>query len=123
MIHGSVNARREATIRLLVRGPHGQEQDVDAVIDTGFTGQLTLPTALVVGLGLVGRGHGRAILADGSSVLYDVHEASLLWDGQPRRVMAEPAAAEALVGMEPLDGYELRIQAIAGGSVTIEALP
>jgi hypothetical protein len=36
MITGIVTVRREAIIRVLVHGPGGQRQRVEAVIDTGF---------------------------------------------------------------------------------------
>jgi predicted aspartyl protease len=45
MITGVVNANREATMRLVVTGPDGQQVDTEAIIDTGFTGFLTLPPA------------------------------------------------------------------------------
>ena len=38
MIEGVVNADYEAVIPLTVQGPAGQAQDIEAVIDTGFTG-------------------------------------------------------------------------------------
>ena len=41
MITGVVSAAREARIPIRVRGPTGQEQDIDAVIDTGYNGWLT----------------------------------------------------------------------------------
>ena len=47
MITGMVNANREAAIRLLVRGPQGHQREIEAIIDTGFTGFLTLPPLLV----------------------------------------------------------------------------
>jgi predicted aspartyl protease len=52
MITGIITAAREAVIRMVVRGPSGHEVTVDAVIDTGFTGWLTLPPALIGTLGL-----------------------------------------------------------------------
>ena len=38
MIMGFVNANREATIRLVVHGANRQTQEIEPVIDTGFTG-------------------------------------------------------------------------------------
>ncbi|MDE2736209.1 MAG: hypothetical protein OXI72_17565 [Gemmatimonadota bacterium] len=61
MITGIVSADYEAVIRLKVQGPIGQEREVDAVVDTGFNGFLTLPPRLITPLGLTRRRRGRAI--------------------------------------------------------------
>jgi predicted aspartyl protease len=53
MITGVVTTSYQAVIRLTVRGPEGQEQEIAAVTDTGFDGTLTLPPALIATLGLV----------------------------------------------------------------------
>ena len=123
MIQGYVNANREAVVRFPVRGPSGQEQEIEAVIDTGFNGFLTLPPAMVAALGLPLIGRGRAILANGSEELFSVYEATVVWDGQERVVEADAADTDALVGMSMLYGYRLKVDAIDGGAVTIEALP
>ena len=47
MIAGVVNAAYEPVITLAVQGPAGRTRDIDAVIDTGFGGFLTLPPALI----------------------------------------------------------------------------
>jgi hypothetical protein len=52
MITGVVTADHQAIIRLSVRGPTGQEQEIDAIIDTGFDGWLSLPCSLIVLLSL-----------------------------------------------------------------------
>jgi predicted aspartyl protease len=65
MIAGMVNANREAAIRLLVRGPQGHQQEIEAIIDTGFTGFLTLLPILVTTLGLAWLCRQPGILADG----------------------------------------------------------
>jgi predicted aspartyl protease len=71
VIPGVVNSNLEATVRLLVRGLGGQEQEIDAVIDTGFNGFLTLPPALVRRLNLPHLGQSRALLANGREEILD----------------------------------------------------
>jgi predicted aspartyl protease len=50
MMTGIVNVDLEAVLRLSVRDAAGHSHDVEAVIDTGFNGFLTLPPALVAAL-------------------------------------------------------------------------
>ncbi len=121
MITGAVNADREAVVMLRVRGPSGQEQDVQAVVDTGFTGFLTLPPSIVAALSLVRISRGRAILANGAEALFNIYRGTVLWDGQPRIVETEEAETDPLIGMSLLYGCTLQIQATDGGTVTIEA--
>jgi clan AA aspartic protease len=122
MIIGIVNAYREATIRLIVQDADGQGHDIEAVIDTGFTGFLTLPPSLITALGLTWRGYASAVLGDGSLQQFDVYAATVIWDGQARMVEIDAADTDPLVGMGLLYGHEVRIQVINGGAVTIEAL-
>ena len=66
MIAGAVTTDREAVIRMVVRGPAGQEQGVEAVVDSGFDGWFSLPPALIALLELPWWRRGRALLADGN---------------------------------------------------------
>ena len=52
VIEGFVNANLEAVVLISIRGPQGSERETDAVIDTGYTGSLTLPPSLVAALEL-----------------------------------------------------------------------
>jgi clan AA aspartic protease len=123
MITGVVNANREAIIRLVVTGPGGQRQNSEAIIDTGFTGFLTLPPARIAALGLSWLSRQSGILADGSVDIFDVYVANVMWDGQPRTVTVEAADTDPLVGMSLLDRHSLRIDVLSGGVVTVSALP
>jgi clan AA aspartic protease len=123
MISGSVTAAREAVIPLEVRGPLSQAAQITAVIDSGFTGWLTLPPPLVAALALHRVGARRATLADGSDVNMDVYESKVLWDGQPLDILALEADGDPLVGMSLLYGSTLTIQVVDGGDVTIVPLP
>jgi clan AA aspartic protease len=119
MIQGVVNHHREAIIPVTVRSPLGQELPIDAIVDTGFNGSLTLPPVPIAALGLPWRNYGQATLANGSVDLFDVFAATVLWDGSARSILVEEVATQPLVGMGLLDGYDLHIEVTAGGSVTI----
>lgn len=121
MITGLVRSD-EARIRLMVKGPRGRQQEVAAVIDTGYTASLSLPPAQIRLLRLRWRSLGRGILADGSECLFDVHEATVLWDGKTRRVLVDEADTDPLVGMALLRGYELNLQVRPRGKVTIRRI-
>lgn len=113
----------EGCIRLKVRGLRGREQEIEAVIDTGYTASLTLPPALITALGLRWRSVDRFTLADGSECIFDVYEAKVAWDGKVRTILVNEADADPLVGMRLLKGHELKMQIRARGKITIQRLP
>ena len=121
MIQGVVNGAYEAVVALSLQGPQGQTQDIEAVIDTGYSGFLTLPPGLVHELGLSFAYMGQAILANDSEVDFDVHYVSVLWDGQPRDIEADVTGSTPLAGMLLLEGHNLNIEVERGGRVVIEA--
>ena len=121
MIEGVVNAAYEPVVTLALQGPSGQTSEIEAVIDTGFTGFLTVTPALVTELGLDLRGMGRATLADGSEVTFPSYGVAVLWRGQPRYIEADAADITPLVGMRLLDRHNLSIDVEDGGRVVIQA--
>jgi clan AA aspartic protease len=123
MIAGVVTTELEAVIRLVVRGAGGRRRTIPAVIDTGYNGSLSLPSPLISLLGLPWRRRGRALLADGSETLFDIYEATVVWNGRRLRIPVDEANTDPLVGMALLNGHELRLQARGGGKVTIKPLP
>lgn len=93
------------------------------MIDTGFTGYLTLPPMLIAQWQLIMRGYEQVVLADGQVSTFEVYQAEIDWHGQRRRVEVDATDSLPLIGMGLLYGSELRIQAISGGIVTVEVLP
>lgn len=107
----------------MVVGSRGHATRIRAVIDTGFTGHLTLPHDIVRDLDLPLLGSRYVTLADGVTVSLDVHRATVLWHGgEHRPVRAFVAHGDALVGMALLRGSEIRIEAADGGEVAIRPL-
>lgn len=123
MIEGVVNDAYEAVVTLSLQSPAGQSQDIEAVIDTGYSGFLTLPTMLVAELGLPFAYIGRAFLANDDEVSFDVHDVTVLWDGQPRHIKADATGSTPLVGMLLLDGHNLNIEVENNGRVVIQPKP
>ena len=121
MMQGLVNQSCEATLPIVIKN-NSATQLVDAVIDTGFSGFLTLPFDIISALGLSWEGRDIATLGDGTSCTFEVYMATVIWDGQYREVYINESETIPLIGMRLLRGYDLRIQAIEGGTVTIEAL-
>ena len=120
MIDGAVNAAYEAVVPIAVRGPAGRVRDIEAVIDTGYNGFLTLPPVLVGALGLPFVTSGQAILADGGEETFDIHSVTVLLDGQPGDVDVYVSDTAPLVGMRLLDGHSVCIDVESGGRVVIE---
>lgn len=121
MIKGVVNPAFEAVIRIALSDQSGQSLEIEAVIDTGYTGFLTLPTSLVTQLGLTYRSHGQAVLADSSEVTFDIYDVTVLWDGRQRRIRVDATGDTPLVGMLLLEGYNLNMDIEQGGAVIISA--
>jgi clan AA aspartic protease len=94
----------------------------EAVVDTGFDGELTLPPGLIRDLSYPYAGFTRATLADGSTVRFDYHEGRVLWHSRERDILVLAADGAPLVGMALLHGSEVRLRVVDGGSVVIEPL-
>jgi clan AA aspartic protease len=122
MMIGSVNSRREAIIQFAVLGRNNQRKVIKAVIDTGYTGFLTLPSAIITKLGLTWYMQEEGILGNGSLCIFNVFEATVIWDGQIKSIEVNESETDPLVGMGLLEGYELNIQGFVGGLVTIKPL-
>ena len=117
------SSAREAIVPLTLLGSGGSRVEVEAVIDTGFTGHLTLLAEVVRSLALSGRGFVEVELADGSTAALEVYDARVLWRGRERLVPVYEAEGGPLVGMSLLRGSRLTVEVEPGGDVVIEDLP
>ena len=122
MMQGVVNRSCEAILPLVISNESRQTQLIDAVIDTGYTGFLSLPHEIIFLLNLPWTGIDRGTLSDGSEAIFEVYAAKVIWDGEYRHIPVNAAEVDPLIGMSLLYGYELQMQAIEGGRVQIEAL-
>ena len=119
---GIVTARREAVLRLTLQDGTGQEHGCEAVVDTGYTGTLTLPPNVIATLGLRWHRAGRAVLADGSESRFNVYKGVVLWDGHPVTIRIDELDADSLLGMSLMYGYELVLPVLDGATFTLRRI-
>ena len=122
MIYGIVSSQCEATLPILIKNVNGRQSLVDTVIDTGFNGFLTLPSSVISDLALSWQMSDVVTLGDGSKAVFDLFSATVIWDGQYRKIDVAESETEPLIGMSLLYGYRLQIDAIEGGAVKLHTL-
>ena len=122
MIQGFVNDDLEAIITLKIGNNNDTVYEQSAIIDTGFNGWLSLPPYIINQLELPWKRRGRATLGDGSECIFDVYQATIIWDEKLLIIPIDEAESEPLLGMSLMKGYKLTVDAIAGGLVKLEKL-
>ncbi len=121
MMIGRFLPSREFAVELTLRDLEGEPTEVTAVVDTGFSGFLTMPFSVLERLGLSQTDTEEATLADGSVLRFGVYEVTLDWDEDERAVPVYATESAALLGISMLLGSIGTFEFIDGGTVTIEA--
>ena len=108
---GVVDGAGRALLRVRLRHPTSNvETDLDAWIDTGFTGELGVPQGQINALGLALGPAIRAKLADGSEVELETYLCMLEWFGVWKQIeIISNTGPYPLLGVGLLLGHELRI--------------
>lgn len=122
MLTGHVTSDNEAILPVAVLGTADRVVQVEAAIDTGYNGFLTLPKAVIEELDLSFVGPTRAALGDGNEVSMDLFLGVVQWEGGPRDVLVLETEGGTLVGMALLGGYRVIMDVEEGGWVSIESL-
>mgnify|MGYP002784877463 FL=1 len=123
MITGTVNSSYEIVVPFRVRDAAGHEHDVAALVDTGFTGALSMPVPVIISLGLRWKSETVTYLADNSPCKSDLYEATIIWDGQPRDIVVHGVDTVPMIGTQLLVGFDVRARFQMGGAVQIEVIP
>jgi len=122
MMQGWVNQNCEAMLLIVVGHGKAPKQMVEALIDTGFSGFLSLPLSMIELLGLPWIFSDSVTLGDGSEVTFQMYRAAVIWDGQFKVVDVAASESEPLLGMSLLYGFKLQVEAVERGIVIIEAI-
>jgi clan AA aspartic protease len=122
MMQGFVNQNCEAMLPIVVGRDNKPTKMVEALIDTGFTGFLSLPLSMIESLELPWIFSDSVTLGDGSEVIFQMYRATVIWDGQFKVVDVAASESEPLLGMSLLYGFKLQVEAVERGIVSIEAM-
>ena len=121
MITGRVE-NRQALVAITYRLPDQPDLMIEHVVDTGFTGMLTLPVSAVAAMGLTFDRQERIRLANDGSDQVAFHFATIMWEGQEFVADVIATGTRPLFGTALMDRKELVIQFSDSGLVTIDAL-
>lgn len=91
MMQGVVNTNCEAVLPLIISNQNRQTRLIDAVIDTGYTGYLSLLSEIIVALNLTWVGVDRGTLGNGTETTFEVFAATIVWDGKYRNIPVNKA--------------------------------
>lgn len=122
MLTGRVTSEREAVVTIEVLDAEGHPSRVEATLDTGYDGFLTLPRSLIEELGLSLIGPARAALGDGNEVSMNLFLGAVEWDDGIRDVLILEAEGGILVGMAMLFGCRMIMDVEEDGPISIELL-
>ena len=76
----------ELWLAVSVEDSNGEFQQYAVIVDTGLTGALVLPEAVIKELGLVSEGYMEVILASGEAREFESYAARVRWHEEVRRV-------------------------------------
>jgi len=125
IIGSVVEGRPLVPVDIVIKG--GTTRHVQAILDTGFDGDIALPNSDFVWLRSNPLPSRDTILAGGIRASFDRSLAMVEFDGHRQRVVAiDLGKAEGdhglmpFIGMRLLRGYSLFVDAYEGGDVVIE---
>lgn len=120
-MHGLVNVNYEAVLRLAIAS-QGQTHHIDAAINTGYRGFLSLPPHIVNHLALPYLGETQDIFSHDAQFSAPTYQAKILWDSRYREVPVHQINTSPFVGISLLKGYNLQLQIIENGIVFLNTI-
>jgi clan AA aspartic protease len=112
----------EAIASLRLIGRQGQVEAISAVVDTGFTGELTLPPSAMRDFNYNQFGTYEITLSDGSTVEVQVFEGLIDWFGKKQSILVLQTDSDALLGMKLMRDCRLTMDIVPDGPFTIVPL-
>ena len=114
--------RRRLPRALLTLSGRSGPVEIEFVIDTGFDGELALPSEMARQLDISAQGHKSLALADGSLIVSPFVTAASVWDEEPRATEVLVLDGNPLLGVVLLQEFLLQAEMQEGGEVLLEPL-
>jgi clan AA aspartic protease len=120
-MNGYIDSAGRALVRIVVTSPAtATAMEIEAWVDTGFTGELVLPQDQIATLGLPRSAVVRAELGDGSETVLEVHSCLIEWFGRVQQIeVIANTGTSPLLGVGLLQGHTLTID-YASHTLTID---
>ena len=122
MISGKVDLLRLPVINIEVCDKDGQTRTAEANLDTGFTGELTLPKAAIEQLDLPQVGTANMKIGTGANTRFNAYRTTIIWHDLSKEITVLEAEIWPVVGVGLLWQNNLSIDFTDGGDVTITEL-
>ncbi len=122
MINGRVSGDQQALVVIDIMDGDSRFRPVEVILDTGFTGYLTLPTESIHDLGLPSVGRRTFELANGELFEFEAFLAAVSWHGRLVDALVLKSESAPLLGMTLLWGSRVTVDAATDGQVTVEEL-
>lgn len=122
MLLGAVKSLRRPAVPVDFIDGDGRDWTVEAQVDTGFTGELTLPMSAIDRLGLESSGFSTYRVGGGSLTSFDSYHAAIRWGNSIRQVTVLASETFPLIGVGLLWYNNLSIDFRRGGDVSIAEL-
>ena len=122
MIHGHISPNLELIVPVYILDQNGFAYRLEAAIDTGFTGELSLPSYWIKRLGLVPWESLEFTLANAVTESFDSYYGYMLWHDTKVEVQVIEAEGTPLIGIGLLWDNLLTAAITDNGAVTIGPL-
>lgn len=121
MIRGRISEDGEAIIvPVAITDSDGRLWPLETVLDTGFVGDLSLPSNVIHRLGLVRTGSLNFILANGEPARLRTYHARVFWHDRLLDIEVTETGDVPLIGIRMLQGSRVTMEMFPGGEVLIE---
>jgi clan AA aspartic protease len=120
MMTGRVSWQLEAIVNVEIQDAEGYFHTLRCTLDTGFDGDLALPSGVIEQLGLVPIDILNVTLANSARASMPKYNANVSWQERLIEVEVLQTNGESAIGMALLENSIVTLQVWDGGDISIE---